>query len=89
VSSLCRTDWRRPGAWRCALTLPPAFLFDVATAPVQFLVRIVERIFNGFVGGLCSGLVSDLNVLVGNTEEPTKNLTDAWATNARTPSETE
>lgn len=58
-------------------------------APIVIPVRIVERIFNGFVGGLCTGLVSDLNVLVGHAEHPTKNLTRAWATNATTPSEAE
>ena len=39
VPGLYRTDWHRPGAWLCASALPAAFLFDVVTAPVQFLVR--------------------------------------------------
>ncbi|MBL8844032.1 MAG: hypothetical protein JNL90_21085 [Planctomycetes bacterium] len=32
------TDWSRPITWFGAILLPPALLFDVVTAPVQFLV---------------------------------------------------
>ncbi len=56
-------------------------------APIVIPIRIVERMVTGCIGGFCTGLVSDLNVLVGNTEAPTKNLAEAWRTNAKTPSE--
>ncbi|MBL8844031.1 MAG: hypothetical protein JNL90_21080 [Planctomycetes bacterium] len=58
-------------------------------APIVLPIRIVERMVTGCIGGLCTGLVSDLNVLVGNSERPTKNLAEAWRTNATTPSEAE
>lgn len=66
----------------------PTPCFCVA-APIVLPIRIVERMVNGFVGGLCTGVVSDLNVLVGNSEKPTKNVTRAWQTNAKTPAETD
>ncbi len=58
-------------------------------APIVIPIRIVERMVTGCIGGFCTGLVSDLNVLVGNSERPAKNLLEAWRTNARTPSEAE
>lgn len=60
-----------------------------AAAPIVIPIRIIERMVTGGIGGLCTGLVSDLNVLVGNSEHPAKNLTEAWRTNATTPSEAE
>lgn len=70
-----------------AESLPNACL--CVAAPVVIPIRIVERMVTGFIGGFCTGVVSDLNVLVGHTEHATKNLTIAWRTNATTPSESD
>jgi len=35
----------------------------------------------GAVGGLVTGIISDINVLCGNTDEPCRNIGDPFATN--------
>lgn len=63
--------------------LPPAAV--LVAAPVIIPLRFLSEALIGCVGGLCSGFVSDLNVITGNFSSPTRNLTKPFRTNARKP----
>lgn len=63
--------------------LPPVAV--VVAAPVIIPLRFVSEAVIGCVGGLVSGLVSDLNVVTGNFSSPARNLGRPFRTNAREP----
>jgi len=63
--------------------LPPVLV--VAAAPVIVPVRFVSEAVIGAIGGLFSGLASDMNVVTWNFSSPARNLTRPFRTNARRP----
>lgn len=63
--------------------IPPTLA--LIAAPVLVPLRFTCDAVMGFAGGLVSGFASDLNVLTWNFDEPARNLTRPFRTNAKRP----
>ncbi len=67
--------------------IPPAAL--IPTAIVAIPIVVVANSAVGIVGGLATGIVSDLNVVVDNADWKSLNLHRALKTNAKAPEDRE
>ena len=68
----------------CAVTTPVFVIANADTCccdPRGAACAVVALAAVGAVGGLVTGIISDINYLTGDVEDPARNLHDPFATN--------